>query len=148
MELMQKTWYKDWKKVFLLAIVVFSFMAGIERFTLPEITDDMERRALEFILQNDKELPPKPFVYDGCTFFVDSLLWSDFETACLMHDIAYWSGGTKEERKHADEKLAEEIKTSGFIGRIVAYPVYSTVRLFGDSVLTRSVDAHWGFGWD
>jgi len=146
--MLKSFYYVNRKNIVLLVAVTLVFTLGIERFTLPDTTDDMQRRALEYTLQNNKELPPKPFVYDGCTFFVDSLLWNDFERACLMHDIAYWHGGTKEEKKTADTKLKEAIQDSGLLGNIVAYPAYVAVRMFGDSWLTKSVDAHWGFGWD
>ena len=44
------------------------------------------------------------FSSDGCSLFVDGTfenpeLWKE---CCLKHDIAYWRGGTEEERASAD----------------------------------------------
>ena len=44
------------------------------------------------------------FTSEGCSLFPDGnfkdrALWCD---CCLAHDISYWHGGTKEDRKHAD----------------------------------------------
>ena len=135
-------------KCFLLLLTFIIFLAlcvVLERATLPETTDAMRREAIAI---NTDNIPPKPFVYDGCTFFVDSFFTSDFTQSCLRHDMAYWRGGTDEERKVADTKLKAEIQKEGLFGNIVAYPAYLAVRLFGDSFLTRSVNAHWGFGWE
>lgn len=131
--------------IFLLLIFIVFFSVLIERTTLPETTDEMHHHAIQF---DEDNVPAKPFVYDGCTFFVDSLVFSDFTYACLKHDIAYWRGGTEEEREIADKKLRNDLRECGLFGKVVAYPAYVAVRLFGDSFLTRSVNAHWGFGWE
>ena len=44
------------------------------------------------------------FSSDGCSMFVDGTfenpeLWKE---CCLKHNIAYWKGGTREEREAAD----------------------------------------------
>ena len=44
------------------------------------------------------------FSSDGCSLFVDGTfenpeLWKE---CCLTHDIAYWKGGTEEDRHEAD----------------------------------------------
>ena len=44
------------------------------------------------------------FTSDGCSLFIDGTfekpdLWKE---CCLTHDIAYWQGGTQEERLEAD----------------------------------------------
>jgi len=131
-------------------LIVFFIIFGVafERFTLPETTDNMRTQALEYGKKHGKVLPPQPFVYDGCTFFFDTLLGSDFMEACLVHDIAYWYGGREEEKIRADKKLSEAIEGTGSVGAVVHNTVYVAVWVFGDSILTRSVDAHWGFGWD
>ena len=139
---------KRYYKIMLYSICVVLACVLFERATLPDTTVDMKQQARTYGRMQEKEKPPKLFVYDGCTFFVDALLTSDFKQACLTHDIAYWYGGTKEERKKADKLLAEDIKETGVVGKIVSYPAYIAVRLFGDSILTRSVNAHWGFGWE
>jgi hypothetical protein len=49
----------------------------------------------------------RPFTSDGCSLFPDSSLVSedDWCSCCFEHDIAYWRGGTAEERDIADRKL-------------------------------------------
>ena len=134
-----------------IALVICLLTLGsviIERTTLPETTEHMTVQAVQYGKDNGKTAPPKQFVYDGCTFFVDSLLGSDFNQVCLAHDIAYWYGGNEEEKKLADKILSDGMKREGIAGMFVHFPAYIAVHLFGDSVLTRSVNAHWGFGWE
>jgi hypothetical protein len=134
----------------ILGIVVFTVLlvVVIERTTLPQTTPVMIEEAVDYGERIEKAQPPEEFAYDGCTFFVDSLMLSDFRGPCLRHDIAYWHGGTKEERREADKILREEMIQSGLCGKIVAYPAYFAVRLFGDTFITKSVNANWGYGWD
>ena len=52
------------------------------------------------------------FSSDGCSLFVDGTfedpeLWKE---CCLKHDIAYWQGGTEEEREAADIAFRECVK--------------------------------------
>jgi hypothetical protein len=145
---MVTTNHKKKKYILRIVLVVLLGSACIERTTLPETTEVMRREAEQYGVTHGKETPPNPFVYDGCTFFVDSFMTSDLRTPCLTHDIAYWYGGTKEARQDADTKLREDVARLGVLGKILAYPVYVGVRIFGDSILTKSVDAEWGFGWD
>ena len=47
------------------------------------------------------------FTSDGCSMFIDGTfekpeLWKE---CCLLHDMAYWRGGTEEEE---EEKLADQ----------------------------------------
>jgi hypothetical protein len=129
-------------------IVLALIMIGIERMTLPPTTDEMIATAKEYSDSHEKEIPPKTFKQDGCTLFPDSILGSDFREACLAHDIVYWNGGTKEERKEADHNLKLAVAEAGTTGYIIQKPVYLGVRLFGDTWLTKYFDANWGFGWN
>lgn len=84
-------------------------------------------------------LPPKPFVSDGCS------CWPDFDWAecCVEHDLIYWMGGTRLERKIADIKLKKCVTDKGhaFIGSLMYYGV----RIGGVWWLPTSF--RWGFGW-
>ena len=80
------------------------------------------------------------FTSDGCTMFPDGSYYS----CCYVHDVAYWSGGTEEERKHADEELracVREITGSGFLAGLI----YWGVRMGGGP--GRDTTYRWGFGW-
>lgn len=131
-----------------LALVLIFAIILIERHTLPNMTPEMVLRAYEYGDDRKKEVPPRYFHYDGCTWFVDSLLDSDFKEACLEHDIMYWYGGSAKERQEADAALRSAIAASGFSGYILQWPMYLGVRVFGDSPMTHIVDANWGFGWN
>ncbi len=135
---------------FVEIFIVFLVILGVtfERLTLPETTDTMHTQALEYGEKHGKVVPPQPFVYDGCTFFFDTLMGSDFNEACFKHDIAYWYGGSKEERVRVDKEFRDAVHEGGMMGVALQHPVYATVRIFGDSILTKTVNANWGFGWN
>ncbi len=91
--------------------------------------------------------PPelKEFRFDGCTLFFEGTpsnpcLWND---DCREHDVAYWKGGTRAERKEADRKLREAIRDKG--KPLVASLMYVGVRVGGSPWLPTPW--RWGFGW-
>ena len=51
---------------------------------------------------------PVPFTTDGCSLFPDRALVgrADWCDCCLAHDLAYWRGGTEEQRLTADRAPA------------------------------------------
>ena len=59
------------------------------------------------------------FTSDGCSLFPDRSLIdeSDWCDCCLVHDIAYWKGGTEEERLAADLALRECVLAPGPVMR-------------------------------
>jgi hypothetical protein len=61
----------------------------------------------------------------GCSYTPDF----NFYDCCSMHDIDYDKGGTKQERKKADQYLRDCIKAHGHPYK--AYIYYMGVRLFG-----------------
>ncbi len=71
----------------------------------------------------------------------DRALWCD---CCLAHDIAYWQGGTKEDRKHADEVLREcVLRSTG--SKALADMMYNGVRAGGHPAFLTWY--RWGYGW-
>ncbi len=86
------------------------------------------------------------FTSDGCSLFPDGnvkdrALWCD---CCLAHDIAYWQGGTKEDRKHADEVLREcVLESTG--SKALADMMYDGVRAGGHPAFLTWY--RWGYGW-
>ena len=86
------------------------------------------------------------FTSDGCSMFIDGTfekpeLWKE---CCLLHDMAYWRGGTKEERKQADLafKACVEKKTGD---PILANLMYEAVRAGGAPYFPTWY--RWGYGW-
>lgn len=86
------------------------------------------------------------FKSDGCSCFPEGTfskpdLW---EQDCIKHDLAYWKGGTWDERRSADIQLREGIEKKG--EPLVAQIVYLGVRIGGTPWLPTPW--RWGFGWD
>lgn len=86
------------------------------------------------------------FKSDGCSLFVDGTfkdkdLWRD---CCVEHDVAYWRGGTREERLAADEKFRAcvERKTGD---KALARLMYEAVRAGGGPHFPTWY--RWGYGW-
>ena len=86
------------------------------------------------------------FTSDGCSLFPDGTfkdrsLWCD---CCLQHDIAYWQGGSREERSNADESLrscVEERTGSSVLAKVM----FDGVRAGGHPVFPNWY--RWGYGW-
>ena len=133
---------------FYTIVILILIIIGIERMTLPPTSPVMVADAQAYGVTHTKEIPPNSFKQDGCTLFPDSILWSNFSQACLEHDIAYWYGGTEEERKVADQNFKSAVADSGKAGYVLQVPIYLGVRLFSDTWLTKLFDANWGFGWN
>jgi len=88
----------------------------------------------------------KDFTSDGCTLFPDKSLITgkDWSCCCLRHDIAYWKGGTEEDRLQADRKLkACILKKTG--NAELAEMVFQGVRLGGSPYFYNWY--RWGYGW-
>ena len=87
-----------------------------------------------------------PFSSDGCSLFPDSSLINnaDWCECCIEHDIAYWKGGTMDQRKQADLKLKHCVmeKTDD---AILAGLMYEGVRLGGSPYFYNWY--RWGYGW-
>ena len=86
------------------------------------------------------------FSSDGCSLFPDQNLitkekWCE---CCFDHDIAYWKGGTKEERESADQTLKNCVleKTDD---PLLANTVYNGVRFGGSPYFYNWY--RWGYGW-
>lgn len=87
----------------------------------------------------------RAFESDGCSMFPDGtqkepVLWRD---DCVQHDFAYWKGGTCRERREADQRLRDGIRSKG--KPMVAQIVYLGVRVGGHPWLPSPW--RWGFGW-
>ncbi|MDA0725249.1 MAG: hypothetical protein O3A82_10090 [Verrucomicrobia bacterium] len=92
------------------------------------------------------ELQLAEFKSDGCSLFVDGTfkdreLWKG---CCVEHDVAYWKGGTAEERKAADLKFRECIRnTTG--DETLALLMHEAVRAGGGPYFPTWY--RWGYGW-
>lgn len=88
----------------------------------------------------------KDFSSDGCSLFPDRSVINedDWCACCFEHDIAYWMGGTEEERLAADVALRECIleKTGN---EELADMMYTGVRVGGSPYFYNWY--RWGYGW-
>lgn len=62
----------------------------------------------------------EPFKTDGCSGYM-SIIWRKltshgppWEEACVKHDHQYWKGGTKEDRRIADQDLLVDVVNLGY----------------------------------
>ena len=87
----------------------------------------------------------KPFTSDGCSSFPDgtftqSELWLN---CCTAHDVAYWKGGTYNDRLTADNNLRMCVKEVG--EPEIALLMLAGVRVGGTPYLPTTY--RWGYGW-
>ena len=87
----------------------------------------------------------KPLTIDGCSVFPEGTfehrsLWAN---CCIKHDIAYWQGGTCDERHQADKALKECVAKVG--EPEIAKLMLAGVRVGGSPYLPTSY--RWGYGW-
>lgn len=87
------------------------------------------------------------FTSDGCSLFPDRSLISnvDWCACCFQHDIAYWKGGTAEERVAADTALRACI-FARTRDETLAETVYAGVRFGGSPYFYNWY--RWGYGWE
>lgn len=87
------------------------------------------------------------FSSDGCSLFPDSSLINadDWCECCLEHDIAYWQGGTEDERLAADEALRDCVLDRSGDARL-AEAMYLGVRMGGSPYFKNWY--RWGYGWN
>ncbi len=86
------------------------------------------------------------FSSDGCSLFPDASLIneSDWCKCCVQHDVSYWKGGTKQERKIADQLLRQCVFTATS-DQVLADIMYEGVRFGGSPYFYNWY--RWGYGW-
>ena len=85
------------------------------------------------------------FTTDGCSAFPDGTvhqqtLWLD---CCIKHDLAYWAGGSYDERRQADQTLNSCVTKAG--EPEIARLMLAGVRVGGSPYFPTSY--RWGYGW-
>jgi len=73
------------------------------------------------------------------------ILGGDWCTCCVEHDIAYWQGGTKEQRDSADECLRECVYAET-LNNWLADAMLQGVKAGGSAYFP--VWYRWGYGWE
>lgn len=121
------------KIIFLLFIV----------FACAHVPKSREEIAKYSLLPLEEQI--KPFRSDGCSVWPEGSKTNktSWLKCCIVHDIAYWKGGTELEKEKSDHQLKEcvEKNSSGVIGGLMEFgagiggaPKYKT-------------PFKWGFGW-
>lgn len=88
----------------------------------------------------------QPFSTDGCSLFPDRayITKADWCSCCLVHDLAYWRGGTEQERLAADLALKDCVQKSTK-NPVLAKLMFDGVRLGGGPYFFTSY--RWAYGW-
>jgi hypothetical protein len=79
------------------------------------------------------------FTTDGCSRWPDA----SWKACCITHDIAYWCGGSEQDRKEADQELKRCVNNKT---RVWGNIIYAGVRIGGLPWLPTPW--RWGYGWD
>lgn len=87
----------------------------------------------------------QPFTTDGCSAFPDGTLTEKnlWLRCCSLHDIAYWQGGSYQERVEADDELKRCVDNIG--EPVIAHLMRVGVRVGGSPYFPT--DFRWGYGW-
>lgn len=87
----------------------------------------------------------KPFTTDGCSAFPNGTIahQSLWVNCCIRHDLAYWKGGTYNERLDADRAMESCVSQVGETG--IAKIMLAGVRVGGSPYFPTPY--RWGYGW-
>lgn len=94
----------------------------------------------------------KTFSSDGCSLSPNSFFKAQFVDCCVQHDVAYWLGGTSQQKEKADSdfkmcmqsKLGKNYGSS--IQEAVAETYYLGVSIGGVNYMPNAF--RWGYGWN
>jgi hypothetical protein len=92
------------------------------------------------------QIPLQPFTTDGCSRFPDRAVIGkdDWCHCCVIHDLAYWRGGTEQARQEADKQLRACVEKATN-NKPLAAMMFAGVRAGGGPEVNTSY--RWGYGW-
>lgn len=112
-----------------------------------------------------KNLDIEPFSHDGCSLFLDGnpITSKSWKHCCIIHDVSYWMGGTKKQRKHADRELGICVDRATRSDKKLAYGLRRKIGLTLGKIMEIGVRIggppkyfsrvknpawyRWGYGW-
>lgn len=103
--------------------------------------------ATHLLLSGCASMPAmQAFSTDGCSLFPDRSLVSkaDWCSCCLAHDLAYWRGGTADERLKADQELKSCVFAATDNAEL-ANLMFAGVRIGGGPYFFTPY--RWAYGW-
>jgi hypothetical protein len=90
-------------------------------------------------------VPARTFVTDACTLWPDaSFTGTGWQQCCVEHDIAYWCGGTRVQRRTADRELLQCV--SAEYGAWMGAIMWTGTRVGGHPLFPAYW--RWGYGHD
>jgi hypothetical protein len=129
-----------------LAVVALSGCTPLRHHLEPYRDDQAAAHALEthasqvcVARRGATDQPPHAFTTDGCSMWPNGT-WTQ---CCVEHDIAYWCGGSAEDREGADSTLRQCVNEnrSACLGTMM----YLGVRAGG--IPWQPFPWRWGYGW-
>lgn len=114
---------------------------------LPAIVDRVRDDVrLAWGRSSDDQARLTPFKTDGCSLFLDGSVHDRYRwrECCVAHDIAYWKGGTRDDRRAADKALRGCVLDKGG-SKALSVLMYDAVRAWGGPVFPTWY--RWGYGW-
>ena len=86
-----------------------------------------------------------PFSSDGCSLFIDGNQHNrhQWSHCCIEHDLAYWQGGSHQQKRQADQQLKNCVAQTGNLG--IAEIMHLGVNLGGSPYFPTWY--RWGYGW-
>jgi len=118
----------------ILPVILMAGCCRMPESVKPIVDDVFKKAALT------EPLPPTAFTSDGCSLWFDG----DWVECCVLHDLAYWRGGTSGERQKADRVLKQCVAERS--NTATAAIMYAGVRAGG--VWWLPTCFRWGYGWD
>jgi hypothetical protein len=128
------------KRISLVFLLIALFSALISGQTTEEKRPGPPKSGQNEI-DKSADIPPG-FKSDGCTMFPDG----NYRDCCVAHDLDYYNGGTRKERRASDKRLYRCVKSKkkGWRNKFRASIMYIGVRLGGVPCLPTPF--RWGFG--
>jgi hypothetical protein len=91
------------------------------------------------------------FTTDGCSAFLDHPLLSKSRSwahCCVTHDLAYWQGGTLDQRVAADQELFSCVENALGKGHSLPFFIWLGVKMGGSPYGSYNPFYwRWGYGW-
>ncbi len=87
----------------------------------------------------------EPFTTDGCSSFPDGPPEDPdrWRGCCVEHDLAYWVGGSRDQRRQADDALAVCVEQAE--NKVLADAMWAGVRAGGSPFWFT--EYRWAYGW-
>lgn len=102
--------------------------------------------ALFIAISASANMAIESFSTDGCSAFIDGHQTgsrTEWRHCCVIHDVDYWMGGTKQQKKQSDKELNTCVSE-------VVNPAFGAIIELAVSIAGKpgSLPWRWGYGWE